>query len=84
MKVINLNESQYRRLFEVSSFVQSAGNEEGINGVPDNLTKDKVWTASIINKKDGEGYSNPPGALGHDPHAEDFAPNDSKMMRRNV
>ena len=78
MKVINLNESQYKRLFEISSFVQSAGNEEGTNGVPDNLTKDKVWAGAIIKKKDGEGYSNPPGVLGKDPHATDFSPNDRK------
>ena len=81
MKLIKLNESQYKRLFETSSFVQSAGNEDGINGVPDNMTHDEEWTAAIINKKGGEGYSNPPGALGKDPHATDFAPNDRYNRR---
>jgi hypothetical protein len=60
MKIINLNESQYKRLFEISSFVKSAGNEEGINGLPDNLTQDEEWTTAIINKDGEETHSEPP------------------------
>lgn len=60
MKIINLNESQYKRLFEISSFVKSAGNEEGINELPDNLTQDEEWTTAIINKDGEEKHSEPP------------------------
>ena len=85
MKIINLNESQYKRLFETSSFVKSAGNEEGINGVPDNLTQDEEWTTAIINKDGEETYSNPPGnILKGDPHATDFCPRDRRLGLRGV
>jgi hypothetical protein len=60
MKIINLNEAQYKSLFEVSSFVKSAAKEEGINGVPDNLTQDEEWTTAIINKDGEETPSEPP------------------------
>ncbi len=60
MKLIKLNESQYKRLFEISSFVKTAGNEESINGIPDNLTQDEEWTTSIITKNGEETHSKPP------------------------
>ena len=54
MKVINLNESQYKRLFEMDSFVKSGGNDdEGQNTIPDFQNQEEVVTTSKIDDEDG-------------------------------
>ena len=84
MKLIKLNESQYKRLFEMDSFVKTGGNSESLDEVPDEETKDETWVAGMITKDGENTYSNPPGALGKDPHETDFCPRDRRLGLRGV
>ena len=82
MKVIKLNESQYKKLFETSSFVTTAGDEDtAITDIPDEQTQAEVWATST-NSKGEKGI--PPGAMGDDPHATQFSPNDWNRRRGHV
>ena len=65
MKVINLNESQYKRLFEMDSFVKTGGNDDGgQNSITDYQTHDEVPITSKLDGKDGEVKdSTPIGAI---------------------
>ena len=58
MKVINLNESQYKRLFETSEFVTNAIGEP--DATPINLGSE-VYTDAVKTDKDGEDYLVKPG-----------------------
>jgi hypothetical protein len=74
MKLIKLNESQYKRLFEIDSFVQGAGGENQ-SSIPDKQTQDETWTTSTIDKGDeGNEKGTPPGLFGRDPRAKLFSP----------
>lgn len=46
MKIINLNESQYQRLFETDSFVTSAGGE--VDNTPQNLSSSEVFSDAAV------------------------------------
>ena len=52
MKVINLNESQYQRLFELSQTATALGDDNP-SGVPP-LSLDQTWITADILKKNGE------------------------------
>lgn len=85
MRIINLNESQYKRLFETngqpSSFVQTAGSGVALDSTPGG-TGDEVHASALITGKDGNlKFSRPPGAMGKDPHATDFSPTGDRKGR---
>lgn len=85
MKLIKLNESQYKRLFEMDSFVKTGGNSESLDDVPNEETKDETWVAGMITKDGENTYSDPPGnILKGDPHATDFCPRDRRLGLRGV
>ena len=71
MKIITLNESQYKRLFEIDSFVRSGG-EENQTPISDFHTKDEITTTAKINGKDGNVKDSlPPGGIGtNDPRQQ--------------
>ena len=82
MKVIKLNESQYKKLFEASPFVTNAGDEDGaMSDTPEYQGLDKVWTTST-NSKGEKGI--PPGGMGKNPLATQFSPNDWNRRRGHV
>ena len=53
MKVINLNESQYKRLFEMDSFVAGA-SDANLDKTPQNLTNDEIYTDAVTVTPDGD------------------------------
>lgn len=80
MKLIKLNESQYKRLFEDIEFY----GEENPSSIPDEQTHDQTWVTSTMDKGDeGKEKGIPPGVLGKDPH-NDFSPNDRYGTFRNA
>ena len=88
MKVINLNESQYKRLFEMDSFVATGGNDDSAqNPIKDFQTRDEVPITAKLKKGDNEVKdSTPIGAIL--PHGKgrrqfsDYMDNDNNLLRR--
>ena len=70
MKLIKLNESQYRRLFEMDSFVRGAGNDGDMSDDNETLSPSETPTmpAGSTLSKDGK---------------RSFVDNDSKSRRKN-
>jgi hypothetical protein len=66
MKIINLNESQYQRLFELSAGVSGLGDENPTS-VPEDLPRNQIFTTQPIHTKDGEQVP------GNEPDTQDFA-----------
>jgi hypothetical protein len=93
MKLIKLNESQYKRLFEMDSFVQGAAGEN-LSSLPNNIGNKEVNPAGAeITGKDGEKkFAKPLGGIQPDAngelHKKDYgavlAPNDRFNTVRNA
>ena len=77
MKLIKLNESQYKRLFEMDSFVKGAGGDD-LSNLPNNIGNKEVNPAGaeMIGKDGEKEFAKPIGGIQPDPdghlHKKDY------------
>jgi hypothetical protein len=93
MKLIKLNESQYKRLFEMDSFVKGAAGDD-LSSLPNNIGNKEVNPAAgEMDGKDGEKtFAKPLGGIQPDEngelHKKDYgavlSPNDRYGTFRNA